>query len=118
MKVRQGKVIFQAFRWTSGPDQQEEPEWAIGAMRTGQLSFENLGTQMVRLQIRTPMGLLNAERGDWIIREPDGTMYPCKPAVFNRTYKWIGPRERTSFLSKLWNMIKGRKRAHKKKPRT
>jgi len=109
MKVRHGKVVFQAFRWTVGSDQEEDPLWAVEAMNRGQLSFENSGTPKVRLQIRTPMGTLNAERGDWIIREPDGTMYPCKPAAFERTYKRIGPLEQTSFLAKLRNIITRRK---------
>lgn len=38
------------FRWTGGPDQTEDPTWALDALRAGELEFVNDGTPNVRLK--------------------------------------------------------------------
>ena len=40
-----------------------------------------------RLIISTPEGLHWVNPGDWIIRGVKGEFYPCKPDIFNKTYK-------------------------------
>lgn len=39
------------FRWTGGPDQTEDPTWAVNAIRKGELEFTNDGTPRVRLNV-------------------------------------------------------------------
>ena len=29
------------------------------------------------------------ERGDWIIREPNGACHPCKPDIFDQNYELV-----------------------------
>ena len=41
----------------------------------------------VELEIETLEGVMKANKGDWIIRGVKGELYPCKPDVFNMTYK-------------------------------
>ena len=37
--------------------------------------------------IRTLEGDMRVEYGDWVIRGVAGEFYPCKPDIFNKTYK-------------------------------
>lgn len=40
--------------------------------------------------IETLEGVMKADKGDWIIKGVKGELYPCKPDVFEMTYKrWI-----------------------------
>lgn len=38
------------------------------------------------IEIPTLEGTMRADAGDWIIKGVQGEFYPCKPAVFHRTY--------------------------------
>ena len=40
-----------------------------------------------QMYIETLEGTMLAEEGDWIIRGVKGEFYPCKPDIFNETYK-------------------------------
>lgn len=37
--------------------------------------------------IETLEGTMKADKGDWIIKGVKGELYPCKPDVFEMTYK-------------------------------
>lgn len=39
------------------------------------------------IAIDTLEGTMSAEEGDWIIKGVAGEFYPCKPAIFDRTYE-------------------------------
>ena len=41
----------------------------------------------VELEIETLEGTMKANKGDWIIRGVKGELYPCKPDVFDMTYR-------------------------------
>ena len=41
------------------------------------------------LQIHTLEGIMTARAGDWIIRGVDGELYPCKAAIFEKTYEAV-----------------------------
>ena len=34
----------------------------------------------------TPHGRVSVQLYDWIIKGPQGDLYPCKPSIFNQTY--------------------------------
>lgn len=59
------------FRWTGGPDQTEDPTWAVNAIQTGDLEFTNDGTPNVRLKV-TNTGQV-AKPGDCLALR-DGTI--------------------------------------------
>ena len=40
-----------------------------------------------QLVIKTPEGTMYASIGDWIIKGIEGEFYPCKPAIFKKTYQ-------------------------------
>lgn len=41
------------------------------------------------VEIDTLEGVMKANKGDWIIRGVKGELYPCKPDVFDMTYKKV-----------------------------
>lgn len=84
LKWRKKPVVIEAFRWTGGPDQTEDPDW-INA--PGVAFFENAGTPQCVMKINTLEGVMTAQQGDWIIRGVKGEVYPCKPDIFEATYE-------------------------------
>lgn len=87
LKFRKKPVVIEAFQWTGGPNQPEDPVWACEAIRAGSVRFENVGTPDVALLIDTLEGTHRANQGDWIIRGVKGELYPCKPDIFEATYE-------------------------------
>ena len=82
-------MVIEAFRWTGGPDQTENPEWIIEAMKNGHAGVDLGGGSF---WIKTLEGTMTAFPGDWIIRGVKGELYPCKPDIFAATYE---PKEPT-----------------------
>ncbi|MFT8325383.1 hypothetical protein [Oenococcus sicerae] len=39
--------------------------------------------------IHTLEGIMKASKGDWIITGVNGERYPCKPDVFEKTYRIV-----------------------------
>jgi hypothetical protein len=86
---RKKPVVIEAFQWTGGPDQTEDPEWACKALQDGTMRFENEGTSGVTLMINTLEGIHRANQGDYIIKGVKGEFYPCKPDIFEMTYERV-----------------------------
>ena len=87
MKYRKKPVVIEAFQWTGGPEQEDDPEWIIEAIKNKMAWFENAGTPDVKFMIRTLEGVHEASVGDYIIRGIAGEIYPCKPDIFRETYE-------------------------------
>lgn len=84
-KYRKKPVVIDAFRWTGGPDQTEDPEWIVEAIKDGKVTVTNyVSTQM---HIETLEGVMTAKLGDYVIRGISGEIYPCKPDIFEKTYE-------------------------------
>lgn len=101
MKYRKLPVEVDAFKWTGGPDQTDDPEWIIQAIREGKVRFnpatkgtemkygkpvEATGPQMV---IETLEGTVIANVGDYVILGTKGEIYPCKPDIFESIYEEV-----------------------------
>lgn len=87
-KYRKKPVIIEAFQWTGGPDQTEDPEWIVEALRARTAWVENNGPHgRITLKIKTLEGTMTAFQGDWIIQGVKGELYPCKPDIFEATYE-------------------------------
>jgi len=84
MKYRKRPVIIEAFQWTGGPDQEEDPEWIIDAINAGQIWFKDH-----HMYIHTLEGDHQANIGDFIIQGIQGEIYPCKPDIFESTYEKV-----------------------------
>lgn len=89
MKYRKKPVIIEAFQWTGGAEQGEDPDWVVKAIMDGDAWFENQGTPSVKFMIRTLEGVHEASIGDYIIRGIAGEIYPCKPDIFEATYELV-----------------------------
>lgn len=89
MQFRKKPVVIEAFRWTGGPDQIEDPPWICAAIARGEVSFVAPGTPSVQLVIRTLEGSMAANPGDWIIKGVKNELYPCKPDIFAATYEAV-----------------------------
>jgi len=88
-KWRKKPVVIEAFKWTGGLDQTEDPEWITEAILNGDVWFVNEGTPSVYLMIKTLEGEHKANRGDYIIRGIKRELYPCKPDIFLATYEEV-----------------------------
>lgn len=86
---RKKPVVIDAFLWTGGPDQSEDPVWIVEAIKAGVVRFDETETPNVTLQIVTKEGTMTAQQGDWIIRGVQGELYPCKPDIFAATYEAV-----------------------------
>lgn len=83
-RYRKRPVIVEAFLWTGGIDQVEDPEWIVTAIKEDRVWFEQ-----GRLLIATLEGIHKARVGDYIIQGVQGEMYPCKPDIFEQTYEEV-----------------------------
>ena len=84
MKYRKKPVVIEAFRWTGGPDQTEDPIWIIEKIKEGDVTFGK-----TNMKIKTLEGIMTATSGDWIIKGINGEIYPCKPDIFEMTYEEV-----------------------------
>jgi hypothetical protein len=86
---RKKPVVIEAFKWTGGSDQTEDPVWIVEAIKAGAVRFENKGTPECALLIDTLEGTHKANQGDFIIQGVKGELYPCKPDIFAATYDTV-----------------------------
>lgn len=92
-KWRKKPVVIDAFKWTGGPDQTEDPEWCVDAIRTGVVGFVNAGSPECYMTIKTLEGVMSAQQGDYIIMGVNEELYPCKPDIFEKTYEFVDETE-------------------------
>ena len=99
MKFRKKPVVIEAFQWTGGPDQTEDPIWIINALKkpwgesgSARIYYPTIADAAYSkgkpiLQIYTLEGVHDANIGDYIIQGVKGEIYPCKPDIFAATYE-------------------------------
>ena len=79
MKYRKKPVVIEAFKWTGGQDQIEDPQWIIDAIKNNIVWFgvdcENDSNPI--MLIETLEGTHIANVGDYIIKGIKGEIYPC-----------------------------------------
>lgn len=79
MKYRKKPVVIEAVRWT-GSITPEMEDWL------GEVKVLPKGSSLL---IPTLEGVMEARRGDYIIRGVNGELYPCKPDIFKKTYELL-----------------------------
>jgi hypothetical protein len=87
-KYRKKPVVIDAFQWTGGIDQTEDPVWIVEAIEDGKVTLDNVNGTTVLL-IETLEGQMRTLPGDYIIRGVKGEIYPCKPDIFEATYEAV-----------------------------
>ncbi len=88
MKFKKKSVVVDAFIWTGGREQEEDPVWLKEAIKDDKVFFTLVGNEdkVASMNIITPEGLMHAKPGDFIIQGVEGEIYPCKPSIFFKTY--------------------------------
>lgn len=88
-RFRKQPIEVEAFRWTGGPDQEEDPEWIVSAIKdkTVIILYNGPPDWGFSMQIKTLEGTMIAHPGDWIIQGINGELYPCKHDIFKVTYE-------------------------------
>jgi hypothetical protein len=86
-QYRKKPVVIEAFLWTDGPDQIEDPTWIVDAIKAGEVWFSAPGSDHCQMFINTLEGVHQANIGDYIIKGVKGELYPCKPEIFKMTYE-------------------------------
>lgn len=91
MLFKKRPVQVEAFKWTADHDQTEDPEWIVAAIKDGRVWFGRDSLNNVTMIISTLEGNMTATPGDWIIKGVADEIYPCKPEIFERTYRAATP---------------------------
>lgn len=99
MKYRKKPVVVEAFQMTPERrvDNSEWPAWLHEAWNKDpsvegsvcSLFFPTGNGIDNKLVIRTLEGALTVDWGYWIIRGVKGELYPCRPDIFEATYKEV-----------------------------
>lgn len=90
MKFRKRPVVIEAIQW-NGLNFNEIKDFAgadvaiLEEVRKPDMDSHVPGDY--RLSIRTLEGVMEAKRGDYIIKGVNGEFYPCKPDIFEKTYE-------------------------------
>lgn len=77
MKYRKKPVVIDAIQFLGDKNLQECVDF-IGPSCGGDDS---------RIAIETREGVMQCNKGDWIIKGVKGEFYPCKPDIFEATYE-------------------------------
>lgn len=89
MEYRQKPVTVQAFQLTRDV-RVNAPAWFAEALNTGQAGIDEClvdgSIRMYGCTIRTPQGRMKAKLGDYIVREPDGSLCVRKDTKFEQLY--------------------------------
>ena len=81
-KFRKKPVTVEAMQITDAASVLDIEEW----MNSGDTGFT---TTPPTIWIRTKEGIMEGSTGDWVIKGVEGEFYPCKPAIFEKTYQEV-----------------------------
>ena len=86
MKYQNRPIKIEAFQWTGGPDQTEDPEWICEAIKSGTVVIRKSPSGTLYMSLP---GLKEADLGDYIIRRADGTITSQHPSEFAASWQVI-----------------------------
>jgi len=81
-KWRRKPVIVDAFQWTGGPNQTEDPIWIINAIKKKKVWFTNSGMHFLIRDL-----VFTVYPSDWVIRDSKGNLSVCKDKIFKQRYE-------------------------------
>lgn len=85
---REGEELVEAFcfDYEGGPD----PDWLIRLIMEGDVTIHHQNSPPVLfLMVVTPEGTFRVNHGDYVVRNSDGSVFPCEPEIFNMTYEEV-----------------------------
>lgn len=85
------KGFVKAFKWTGGPDQVDDPTWAVEAIKEGHIQFKASGTPAVSLTIHGQHGgeTGEAQQGDYVILWENGYITALSAKKFEAKYEKV-----------------------------
>ena len=92
MKYRKKPIIVDAFKWTGGRDQTEDPEWIVEALKIPQ---SKIGAARIYrgeyfyMEIKTKNGIIRVKPGSYIIRAENGDLSVYKGQGFKAEYELV-----------------------------
>ena len=78
--------VVEAFIWTGRPDQTEDPEWIVEAIKAGMVSFSK-DPLLMHISQKPNGRILTAHPGDYIINGILGNIFPLNAKSFHDTYE-------------------------------
>jgi hypothetical protein len=81
MKFKSKTHTIEAFKWTGGPDQTEDPEWILEPIKNKSVKVYKHG-----VDIKTADGLQTAHVGDYIVKDGN-KIYPLTEAALLEKYE-------------------------------
>lgn len=88
-KYRKKPVVIEAILY-KGVESIPEAEKFVGdSFKIGTSSYDGKKYTMAVVHIETLEGDMYVSKGDYIIKGVKGEFYPCKPDVFEETYKLV-----------------------------
>lgn len=92
MRYRKRPEMVEAFCLTDDPER-EAPVWFTQAVIDERIwidrSISDGHIKVYGCTIQTSVGRLQARLGDYVIREKDGTIYPCRAKTFGAKYERV-----------------------------
>lgn len=88
-KYQRKSEVVDAFRWTGGPEQIEDPEWAVKAMKADVIRLYAAGTPAVSMEIVTREVLKSAQPGWYILQYANGDLDALPPTTFHNTFEKV-----------------------------
>jgi hypothetical protein len=84
-KFRRKQHVVEAFKWSGDPNQTEDPEWIVQALKENRVFFKEGYSN--NIFIITPMGERKIYSGDYIVRNDNGDLYGMNGISFEKDYE-------------------------------
>ena len=68
MRYQKKPIVIEAFRWTGGPDQTEDPAWIVDALIHCKARVMDGGTDNAIMILSTLNGNVTVHSGEWIVK--------------------------------------------------
>ena len=81
------RQVVEAVRWTGDPWQPEQPGWMKQALEDGTARLEGGGRGAASLRFCEGETVRTARPGDWIVRSPEGAVYPVSAPQFRAFFR-------------------------------
>ena len=78
----------EAFIWTGGADQAEDPDWIVQALKDGKVTIIN-DEKGLRMEIDNGI-IERVKPGEYVVKRADGSIGACSREIFEALYERCG----------------------------
>lgn len=87
---RKKPVLIEAIQFTGTFENFDEICDAFGTLSANTIN-DLEGSRVSEIFIQTLEGRMRAEPGDWIIKDVEGELYPCRDSIFRYVHEEVTP---------------------------